>query len=80
MFDDLKKYIKKLNRKQNQGPVKTACTYKGPAVKPSTICTYYIKRTIPLVIVLGSQYKQDGPAVNECDKPANSNNKNNTAD
>lgn len=73
MFDDLKNYIKKLNRKRKRGPVKTMCTYKGPAVKPSTTSTYYIQRTIPLVIVLGSQYKQTGPAVNKSNPPSNDN-------
>jgi len=73
VLDDLTKFFKKLSRKRKRGPVKTACTYKGPAVKPTTISTYYIQRTIPLVIVLGSQYKQQGPAVTECGKPANNN-------
>ena len=73
-MNDLKNFFKKLNRKQKRGPAKVACTYKGPAVKPLTTCTYYIQRTIPLSIILGSQYKQQGPAVNKVDNPHNDNN------
>ncbi len=73
-MNDLIDFFKKQNRRQRRGPVKVACTYKGPAVKPSTTATYYIQRTIPLVIVMGSQYKQHGPAVNIVDKPHNDNN------
>jgi len=72
-MNDLKDFFKKHNRRIRRGPVKVACTYKGPAVTPSTTCTYYIQRTIPLTIILGSQYKQTGPAVNTVDKPANDN-------
>ena len=72
-MNDLIDFIKKLKRKRDRGPVKTACTYKGPAVKPPIISTYYIQRTIPLVIILGSQYNQQGPAVTECGKPINDN-------
>ena len=81
-MNDLLDFFKKQNRKRRRGPVKTACTYKGPAVTPTTTrgesltilsCTYYIQRTIPLVVILGSQYKQTGPAVNTVDKPANDN-------
>ncbi len=73
MISDLTKYFKKLSRKRKRGPVKIACTYKGPAVQPTVVCTYYIQRTIPLSIILGSQYKQQGPAVTECGKPTNDN-------
>ena len=70
MINDLTNYFKKLSRKQKRGPVKTACTYKGPAV---TTSTYYIQRTIPLVIVLGSPWGTKGPAVNKCGDPVNDN-------
>ena len=70
MLDDLKKYFKKLNRRQRRGPVKTACTTKGPAV---TTCTYYIQRTIPLSIIAGSPYNTHGPAVNNTGEPTNDN-------
>ncbi len=68
--DDLKNFFKKLNRKQKRGPVKTACTTKGPAV---TVSTYYIQRTIPLIIIGGSPWGQKGPAVNKVDDPYNDN-------
>ena len=69
----LKDFFKKKNRRIRRGPVKTMCTYRGPAVNPSTTATYYIQRTIPLVIVLGAQYNTTGPAVNKADNPANDN-------
>ena len=70
MFDDLTKYFKKLSRKQKRGPSKLACTTKGPAV---TVCTYYIKRLIPLVIIGGSKWGEKGPAVNKVGDPINDN-------
>ena len=73
MSDDLKNFFKRKNKRIRRGPVKTACTYKGPAVNPPITSTYYIQRTIPLVIILGSQYTQKDPAVNIVDKPANDN-------
>ena len=73
-MNDLLDYFKRKSRQRRRGPVKTACTYKGPAVTPTTTSTYYIKRTIPLVIILGSQYKQTGPAVNIVDNAHNDNN------
>lgn len=73
-MNDLVDFFKRKNRQRKRGPVKTACTTKGPAV---TTSTYYIQRTIPLVIVLGSPWGTKGPAVTIVDKPANSNNKNN---
>lgn len=72
-MNDLKDFFKKNNRKLRRGPSKVACTYKGPAVKPPITCTYYIQRTIPLSIILGSQYKQHGPAVNTTAISANDN-------
>lgn len=72
-MNDLIDFIKKFKRKRNRGPQKVACTYKGPAVKPPVISTYYIKRTIPLVIILGSEYKQTGPAVTKVGDHTNDN-------
>lgn len=69
-MNDLVDFFKKQNRRRRRGPVKIACTTKGPAV---TTCTYYIKRTIPLSLILGSQRGQHGPAVNPIDKPHNDN-------
>lgn len=73
-MNDLVDYFKRQSRRQRRGPVKTALTVKGPAV---TTATYYIKRTIPLVIIAGTPWGTKGPAVNECGLPANTNNKNN---
>ena len=69
-MNDLKDFFKKQNRRRRRGPVKLACTTKGPAV---TTCTYYIKRTIPLTIIAGSPYNTQGPAVNKCGDPDNDN-------
>jgi len=66
----LKDFFKKKNRRIKRGPVKVACTTKGPAV---TTCTYYIQRVIPLSIILGSPYNTTGPAVDKCGDPANEN-------
>ena len=70
-MNDLKDYFKKQSRRRSRGPVKTALTVKGPAV---TTGTYFIKRTIPLVIIAGTPWGTQGPAVTECGKPANTNN------
>lgn len=72
-MNDLIEFFKRASRKRNRGPVKTMCTYKGPAVKPTTTGTYYIQRTIPLTIIMGSQYTTTGPAVPQPLKPANDN-------
>lgn len=69
-MNDLKNFFKRKSRRHSRGPVKVACTTKGPAV---TTSTYYIKRMIPLVIVLGSHWGQQGPAVNKVDDPRNDN-------
>ena len=69
-MNDLIDYFKRQSRRRRRGPVKLACTTKGPAV---TTATYYIKRMIPLVIMGGSQWGQKGPAVNIVDKPHNDN-------
>ena len=69
-MSDLKDFFKKANRRQRRGPVKVACTTRGPAV---TTCTYYIQRTIPLTIIAGAPYNTAGPAVNTVDKPHNDN-------
>ena len=70
-MNDLIDYFKRQSRRQRRGPVKTALTVKGPAV---TTGTYFIQRTIPLVIIAGTPWGTKGPAVNECGKPANTNN------
>jgi hypothetical protein len=70
MLDDLKNFFKRKSKRYNRGPSKIACTTKGPAV---TTCTYYIKRTIPLSIIMGSHYNTTGPAVNKVGDPANDN-------
>jgi hypothetical protein len=72
--NDLVDFFKRASRKRKRGPAKTALTVKGPAV---TTGTYFIKRTIPLVIIAGTPWGTNGPAVNECGKPANTNIKNN---
>ena len=69
-MNDLKDYFKRKSRRRLRGPVKIACTTKGPAV---TTVTYYIKRTIPLSIILGSPYNTAGPAVSNMGKPTNDN-------
>lgn len=70
-MNDLVDFFKRKNRQRKRGPVKTACTTKGPAV---TTSTYYIQRMIPLVIIGGSQWGQRGPAVNKVGDPTNTNN------
>ena len=69
-MNDLVDFFKKQNRRRRRGPVKVACTTKGPAV---TTCTYYIQRTIPLTIIAGSPYNTQGPAVNKVGEPHNDN-------
>lgn len=69
-MNDLFNYFKRKSKKHYRGPVKTICTTKGPAVTGST---YFIQRTIPMVIIAGSPYNTAGPAVTECGKPANTN-------
>ena len=69
-MNDLKDFFRKQNRRRRRGPVKVACTTKGPAV---TTCSYYIKRMIPLTIIAGSQYNTAGPAVNKVGEPHNDN-------
>jgi hypothetical protein len=70
LVDFFKKQSKKAERKKNRGPGKLACMTKGPAV---TICTYYIQRTIPLVILGGSPRNVKGPAVTNANPLANDN-------
>jgi len=70
MLDDLKNFFKRKSKRYNRGPVKTALAVKGPAV---TTATYYIKRTIPLVIIAGTPWGTKGPAVNKVGDPANDN-------
>lgn len=69
-MNDLVDFFKRQSRRQRRGPVKTALTVKGPAV---TTGTYFIQRTIPLVIIAGTPWGTKGPAVTECGKPANNN-------
>jgi len=67
-MNDLKDFFKKANRKRSRGPVKTYAVFKGPAV---TTGTYFIKRTIPLVVLAGTKWNTTGPAVPPLDIHAN---------
>lgn len=71
--DFFKKQSQKAIRKKNRGPAKLACMTKGPAV---TVCTYYIQRTIPLIILGGSPRNVKGPAVVNTNILANDNKSN----